>query len=537
MKSVLSSISFKIAMGYAAVLVITLIAAFALNTSSSTVKREVSQFIEVTLPELEQVELLQSITNELVLSAYSLYGTTTNVAQFSSTYKEAEKKLQASVVQLKTMDSQFDATPLEVELTKFRGDLQALKNTMAARSINWDGARDQLSQISGRVAVIEELLQSHKQHISQTATASSQRIFTKMSDALTLNWLMVAVIVAVAVMAYVYSRKQVVAPVTALAKQMGQVAESLDLTVKLPANSNDEVGMVARGVSRLLSVFGDGIQDVLETSRGISEAVKSLGQVSHQAEDSVCRLNGEIDQLVDQMIQLDGRIETGVASSTSASEAAQQGAAEVAQGAQEVGRTSDSISALADDMEATASMLLTLRSSGDQVSTVVSTIAEIADQTNLLALNAAIEAARAGESGRGFAVVADEVRTLANRTHQSTVEINTMLESIVSSITAAVDNMSSNQEKAKQSVSFSRSTVQSLSAIQETILGLSQQCIDVAAATKLVQQEVVQARDQVNQFKAMGATVAQGSEQTQAAAAQLSELVQRLDELSSKFKV
>ena len=537
MKSVLSSISFKIAMGYTAVLVITLIAAVALNNSSSTVKLEVSQFIAVTLPELEQVEQLQSGINELILSAYSLYGTTTNVEQFTNTYQQADTRIRASIEKLKALDSQFNTEPLESELSGYRDDLSALKSNMAASAVDWDGARDQLAQLSKRVAQIEALLKSHKQHISETATASSKRIFTKLSDALTLNWLMVAVIVGVAVLAYVYSRKQVVAPVTGLARQLGYVAESLDLTVKLPANAKDEVGMAARGVSRLLAVFGDGVQDVLHTSNGISEAVNSLGRVSQRAEDSVGHLNQEIDQLVNQMMQLEGRIEAGVASSTRASEAAQQGAAEVAQGAQEVGRTSDSISALADDMESTAAMLSELRSSGDQVSTVVSTIAEIADQTNLLALNAAIEAARAGESGRGFAVVADEVRTLANRTHQSTVEINNMLESIVSSITAAVENMSSNQEKAKQSVTFSRGTVDSLSSIQDTILGLSQQCIDVASATRLVQQEVVQARDQVNQFKALGATVAEGSEQTQTAGTQLSDLVQRLDELSSKFKV
>ena len=165
-------------------------------------------------------------------------------------------------------------------------------------------------------------------------------------------------------------------------------------------------------------------------ANNINELVDVLGSTSENADVQVNLLNEKIEQLLSSMMTLESQIEQGFEQSHNASEQAKEGAQAVESGAQQVAKTSTSISALANDIEASSGMLIELRKSGDQVSTVVSTIASIADQTNLLALNAAIEAARAGEQGRGFAVVADEVRTLAQRTQESTIEIETMISNL-----------------------------------------------------------------------------------------------------------
>jgi methyl-accepting chemotaxis protein len=237
------------------------------------------------------------------------------------------------------------------------------------------------------------------------------------------------------------------------------------------------------------------------------------------------------------MVTLENQIAQGFEQSYNASEQAKDGAHAVEGGAQQVAETSVSISSLAKDIQASSGMLIELRKSGDQVSTVVSTIAAIADQTNLLALNAAIEAARAGESGRGFAVVADEVRTLATRTHQSTIEINTMLEGIVGAISQIVKSMENNQVQADEAVNLSQKTVNSLSRIQTSIMSLSSVSNDVANQAEQSHRQVVDMRSWVEDFKAVGDAVYQGSMDSRDTSLQMTNLAMNFSKSVERFRV
>jgi len=148
--------------------------------------------------------------------------------------------------------------------------------------------------------------------------------------------------------------------------------------------------------------------------------------------------------------------------------ASQQGSALTRAGLQHVGSTLAAIERLTAQVGQSSGQIQTLSSRVQDISNVVDVIRAIAEQTNLLALNAAIEAARAGDQGRGFAVVADEVRALAQRTQQSTREIETMITTIQHDSTEAVKAMQQSSQTAAASLAVAMGGIDERSALIAT---------------------------------------------------------------------
>ena len=233
------------------------------------------------------------------------------------------------------------------------------------------------------------------------------------------------------------------------------------------ATRNDDSSSLLAAMKQMQGGLRDIIGGSLQTADQLAQAAQHLASSSHQVlkaserqSDTSASVAAAVEEMTVCISQISVNATDAQKHASGTGDLAKEGSGVV----QDVIAEMDKISAA---VTTSSSVITSLGEQSHQISNIVKVIKEIADQTNLLALNAAIEAARAGEQGRGFAVVADEVRKLAERTSLSTQEITSMVQSIQSGTTDAVDGMSKGSARVNEGVLMVGRAGISMEKIQE----------------------------------------------------------------------
>lgn len=258
----------------------------------------------------------------------------------------------------------------------------------------------------------------------------------------------------------------VIKPVKELTKIITSMTDG-DFTVSVTTKSNDEIGVMSRGVERfiqsmrkmILSIHG--VSDKLHIQADNSNNVSGdMYDASKLQSDSMQELNNTVEQLslsVNEIAENATTLAAVVANTRDDGkqvdlkvketvEVSRKGKADM----QNVGAAMQSIN---ESMKKLQQAIDKVGSASEEITKITGVISDIADETNLLSLNASIEAARAGEAGKGFAVVATEIGKLAQTSSNSVhniesliSEINVLVKDAVSQAGDSVDNIQNSGE-------------------------------------------------------------------------------------------
>ncbi|AAN56061.1 methyl-accepting chemotaxis protein [Shewanella oneidensis MR-1] len=296
------------------------------------------------------------------------------------------------------------------------------------------------------LTMARELLHSDEYHrekakimqpIDQFFTALDKRTDAQMDNrldslhmALNSSQFVLFLVILVAVGGFMIVKSRIVTPLVQTCSELLDIQKSKNLARRISVSTQGEIGEIVNQINLFISSLASS----LATTDGIAKEVADLAkqtkasiQVSRESSNRVAK---ELDASASAMEEMTTTLVHVSESTSNAETRAAENENHVGVGQNTVSEALNAMAVLESEFTTTQDSMQHLVNESTQVSNVLSVIKAIAEQTNLLALNAAIEAARAGEQGRGFAVVADEVRSLAQRTQDSTKEIDDIVASL-----------------------------------------------------------------------------------------------------------
>ncbi|MBU2873667.1 methyl-accepting chemotaxis protein [Marinobacter salexigens] len=441
--------------------------------------------------------------------------------------REASAMLVSDLTQLTALEKLAD--------TEENRDLQAKRNTLfsspsgmyALNSAEWfDITTKQLSNLNDLRSIL----------LDRTSTAAADGVASARHDLLVASGIAASAIIAVFALMLLM--------VNAINRQINNLLDGVrfamdnkDLRQQMQVSSKDEIGNIGRAINELFIKFGGALKHIDNASIQLATATEETSSTASQNAAQTKNQQTQIEQVAAATEEMSATSEQISQNTQQVADAANM-VTERSRTGEDVLRNSISrIRSLASSVGDVNEVIEELEKRSSSIVEVVDVIRKVADQTNLLALNAAIEAARAGEYGRGFAVVADEVRTLARQTHDSTTQIEDIVNSFKVITDSASRSITASHKLANETSEQSSELEQTFAAILGDVNNISGMATQIAAASEqqvAVTRELAGNMESVSEVAILTLT---GSQEISHVTGEQARLARQLQDLANEFKV
>ncbi|WP_394247377.1 methyl-accepting chemotaxis protein [Vibrio profundi] len=322
-------------------------------------------------------------------------------------------------------------------------------------------------------------------------------------------------------------------PLTRILSTLEGLTEG-DMTQRIEIRYNNEFSRVSGHINTLADSLHNILVELNDAADNLTDTASTNQKTSSQTQSQLSSQREQTANVATAMTEMSHSVQEVAQSAQSSLEMVQQVETASESGRQIMNTNISTINQLESRLNESVDAVGELQKMSSQIGSILDVIRNIAEQTNLLALNAAIEAARAGEQGRGFAVVADEVRVLAQRTTQSTTEIETMIANLQSSSKVAgkvIESCMSDMDMSVQQASNANSAMEEIQALILEISHMSTHISQAAAEQSETSGDIARNIEDINHiadasYQAMS-SIAMASESLTKLASQQGDLVHR----------
>ncbi|QLE87803.1 MULTISPECIES: methyl-accepting chemotaxis protein [Shewanella] len=354
-----------------------------------------------------------------------------------------------------------------------------------------------------------------------------------------MNYLIIMVLISAPIFGFfLVLNHSISSPLKEAIAAMRDIAEGEgDLTKRLPTKGKDEVVDLAIAFNLFVNKINLLVAELKPAGEEINQDAQRLLNAVGESNASVDHLHQETSSVATAINEMLSTTHEMASNTQQAADAANSVKDQAQNSKAQMDNTVLHTEKLVEELRSSEAITHNLGQSSDQIGSILDVIRGIADQTNLLALNAAIEAARAGTHGRGFAVVADEVRALANRTQDSTNEIQKIIADIQGGVASVMTSNSETQQQSEQLQVQAKEVGDALGEILGLIGHISDMNTQLASATEeqsLVTEEI---NRNICSITELSEVSVQTNESNQRAAESLQKISKDSARLLGQFKV